>query len=179
MTPGEPVAARAGAAGPREKIRATNLEGHIVLIGHGRVGSFISQALGRGTDPLFVIEDDEEEVAALKTRGIAALAGNAADPEIIAAANLGAARCLLVAIPDGFEGGQVVRQARAINPALPIIARAHSEEEIDHLKRHGADIVVMSEHEIAKSILDNVTIVARKRSSSRRRSGRDLPPKSR
>jgi CPA2 family monovalent cation:H+ antiporter-2 len=179
MTPGEPVAARAGTAGPRETISATKLEGHIVLIGHGRVGSYISQALGRGKDPLFVIEDDKEEVAALKERGIAALTGNGADPEIIAAANLSGARCLLVAIPDGFEGGQVVRQARAINPTLPIIARAHSAEEIDHLKRHGADVVVMSEHEIAKSILDNVTTVARKRGTSRSRSGRGVPPKSR
>jgi CPA2 family monovalent cation:H+ antiporter-2 len=81
---------------------------------------------------------------------------------------LGAASCLLVAIPDGFEGGQAVQQARAINATLPIIARAHSEEEIVHLKRHGADIVVMSEHEIAKSILDNVTKVARKQASARR-----------
>jgi CPA2 family monovalent cation:H+ antiporter-2 len=164
----EPVPAPESAAGPREPVAPTKLEGHIVLIGHGRVGRFISQALGKGKDPLFVIEDDEDEVAALKARGIAALAGNAADPEIIAAANLGAARCLLVAIPDGFEGGQAVQQARAINATLPIIARAHSEEEIVHLKRHGADIVVMSEHEIAKSILDNVTKVARKQASARR-----------
>jgi CPA2 family monovalent cation:H+ antiporter-2 len=164
----EPVPAPESAAGPREPVAPTKLEGHIVLIGHGRVGRFISQALGKGKDPLFVIEDDEDEVAALKARGIAALAGNAADPEIIAAANLGAARCLLVAIPDGFEGGQAVQQARAINATLPIIARAHSEEEIVHLKRHGADIVVMSEHEIAKSILDNVTKVARKQARARR-----------
>jgi CPA2 family monovalent cation:H+ antiporter-2 len=168
MKPGEPDAAPEAAAGPREPVAPTKLQGHIVLVGHGRVGKFISQALGKGKDPLFVIEDDEDEVAALKTRGIAALAGNAADPEIIAAANLSAARCLLVAIPDGFEGGQVVQQARAINATLPIIARAHSEEEIVHLKRHGADIVVMSEHEIAKSILDNVTKVARKQGSARR-----------
>jgi CPA2 family monovalent cation:H+ antiporter-2 len=75
---------------------------------------------------------------------------------VIQAANLPGARCLLVAIPDAFEGGQVVQQARAINPGLPIIARAHSEEEIDYLKRHGATLVVMGEHEIAKAMLDNV-----------------------
>ena len=69
---------------------------------------------------------------------------------------LPAARCLLVAIPDAFEGGQVVQQAHAINPELPIIARAHSEEEIDYLRRHGATLVVMGEHEIAKAMLDNV-----------------------
>ena len=61
-----------------------------------------------------------------------------------------------MAIPDAFEGGQVVQQAHAINPKLPIIARAHSEEEIDYLRRHGAKLVVMGEHEIAKAMLDNV-----------------------
>ena len=81
------------------------------------------------------------------------ISGNAADPRLLRAANLPAARCLIVAIPDAFEGGQVVEQARAANPVLPILARAHSEEEIAHLTRHGASTVVMGEHEIAKAML--------------------------
>jgi CPA2 family monovalent cation:H+ antiporter-2 len=140
----------------REPIRPTSLAGHVVLVGHGRVGSFISQVLSARKTPLFVIEDDEDAVAALKARGIEALSGNAADPAVIPAANLNAARCLLVAIPDAFEGGQVVQQARAINPTLPIIARAHSEAEIEHLKKHGANLVVMGEHEIAKAMIDHI-----------------------
>src|SRR5262245_27136776 len=141
----------------REPIHPTALTGHVVLIGHGRVGSFISAALRERNIPHFIIEDSKDRVADLRQTGVEAIAGNAADPEVIQAANLGAACCLLVAIPDAFEGGQVVQQARAINPALPIIARAHFEEEIGHLKRHGANIVVMGEHEIAKSMLDNVS----------------------
>ena len=66
------------------------------------------------------------------------------------------ARCLLVAIPDAFEGGQVVAQARAINPALRIIARSHSEEETEHLKKHGANTVIMGEHEIALAMLADI-----------------------
>jgi len=144
----------------REPIRPTSLTGHVVLIGHGRVGSFISSVLSERKVPLFVIEDDEDAVAELKQRGVEALSGNAADPEVIPAANLAAARCLLVAIPDAFEGGQVVQQARAINPTLPIIARAHSQDEIEHLMKHGANLVVMGEHEIAKAMLDNVAEAA-------------------
>jgi len=144
----------------RQPIRPTSLKDHVVLVGHGRVGSFISSALNERNVPLFVIEDDEDGVAALRDLGIEALAGNAADPEVIQPANLPDARCLLVAIPDAFEGGQVVQQARAINPKLPIIARAHSEEEIDYLKRHGANLVVMGEHEIAKAMLDNIASLA-------------------
>jgi CPA2 family monovalent cation:H+ antiporter-2 len=147
-------------AAMREPIRPTSLKDHVVLVGHGRVGSFISAALRERNVPLFVIEDDEDGVAALKQEGIEALEGNAADPEVLQASNLAEARCLLVAIPDAFEGGQVVQQAHAINSKLPIIARAHSEEEIDYLRRHGASLVVMGEHEIAKAMLDNVAELA-------------------
>jgi monovalent cation:H+ antiporter-2, CPA2 family len=163
----EKAAAEATAAEPaedeapmREPIRPTSLKDHVVLIGHGRVGSFISTDLLGKHVPLFVIEDDEDGVAALKALGIEALEGNAADPEVIQSANLPAARCLLVAIPDAFEGGQVVQQARAISTTLPIIARAHSEEEIEYLKRHGANLVVMGEHEIAKAMLDSAADAA-------------------
>ena len=97
----------------REPLRPTSLTNHVVLVGHGRVGSVVSRVLAERDVPFFVIEDDEDAVAELKSRGIAALAGNAADPAVIGAANLGKARCLLVAIPNAFEGGQVVQQARA------------------------------------------------------------------
>jgi CPA2 family monovalent cation:H+ antiporter-2 len=144
-------------AGPREPIRPTTLKNHVVLIGHGRVGSVAVRLLSEKGVPLFVIESDEDEVMQLNGRGIAALAGNAADPHIVAAANLAAARSLLVAIPDAFEGGQVVQQARAINAKLTIIARAHSEEEIVHLMKHGASLVVMGEHELAVAMVSHVT----------------------
>ncbi|HSH63049.1 YbaL family putative K(+) efflux transporter [Methyloceanibacter sp.] len=140
----------------REPIRPTSLNDHVVLVGHGRVGSFISADLAANNAGLFVVEDNTDTVQALKDRGIEAISGNAADPEILVAANLGKARCLLVAIPDAFEGGQVVQQARTLNPDLPIIARAHSETEIDHLLAHGASLVVMGEHEIAKAMLETV-----------------------
>jgi CPA2 family monovalent cation:H+ antiporter-2 len=140
----------------REPIPPTSLTDHVVLVGHGRVGSFISAALKERDIPLLVIEDNDDKIAELKEQRVEVIVGNAADPQVIEAANLGAARYVLVAIPDAFEGGQVVQQARALNANLPIIARAHFEEEIGHLKEHGANIVVMGEHEIAKSMLDNV-----------------------
>ena len=140
----------------REPIHPTTLTDHVVLIGHGRVGKFISNELRKRGTPLYVIEDNPDDVADLKDQGVEALTGNAADPEVIQAANLGEARCLLVAIPEAFEGGQVVQQARAINPILPIIARVHSEAEMDHLLNLGANLVVMGEHEIAKAMIGDV-----------------------
>jgi monovalent cation:H+ antiporter-2, CPA2 family len=139
----------------REPIPVTHLTNHVVLIGYGRVGSVIGAELKAANIPLFVTESDEDIVERLRKEGIEAIHGNAADPDLATAANYAAARCLLVAIPDGFEGGQVVEQARMLNLKLPIIARAHSEEEIEHLKRHGATKVIMGEQLIAHAMIED------------------------
>ncbi|HTK13701.1 MAG TPA: YbaL family putative K(+) efflux transporter [Xanthobacteraceae bacterium] len=138
---------------PTQPIPASTLMSHAVLIGHGRVGRRIAEALISADVPLLVIEAEAERLTALRDRGIPTIVGNAADPEVGRAANLGQARILLVAIPDAFEGGQVVQQARAANPGLPIIARAHSDEEIAHLDTCGASQVIMGEFEIAKAMV--------------------------
>jgi CPA2 family monovalent cation:H+ antiporter-2 len=137
----------------REPVRVTRLSNHVVLVGYGRVGSVIGAALKAANVPLFVTESDADIVESLRREGIDAIHGNAADPDLATSANYPAARCLLVAIPDGFEGGQVVEQAHAINPSLTIIARAHSEEEIEHLRRHGATKTIMGEYLIAQAMI--------------------------
>lgn len=138
---------------PRVPLETTKLANHVVLVGHGRVGSVVSRALRAGGTPLLVIEDMPGPVEKLREAGIEVITGNAAAPDMLQAANVGGARGLLVAIPDAFEGGQIVAKARAISPSLPIIARAHSEEEIAHLRHHGATIVIMGEEEIAKAMI--------------------------
>ena len=140
----------------REPIPATKLSDHIVLVGHGRVGSVISPGLIETKTPLLIIENDSAAVDKLKAQGIETISGNACDPDVIAAANLAAARGLLVSVPDAFESGQIVEQARRISPQLRILARSHSEEETQHLMRHGATLVVMGEREIGKAMLADV-----------------------
>ena len=140
----------------REPIPVTRLTDHVVLIGHGRVGSVVSEALREYGIPYLVIESDPDAAAELRQQSIETITGNAADPEVVRAANLSAACCLLVAIPEAFEGGQAVMQARAANPDLLIVARAHSEEEVLHLKKHGASTVIMGEFEIARAMIEDV-----------------------
>jgi CPA2 family monovalent cation:H+ antiporter-2 len=140
-------------APPREPLRTSTQRDHVVLVGHGRVGRVVAQALRATNTPLLVIEDNPGAIERLVQEGVEVIRGNAAAPDMLQAANAGAARGLLVAIPDAFEGGQIVAKARAISKSLPIIARAHSEEEIAHLKFHGATSVIMGEMEIARAML--------------------------
>jgi CPA2 family monovalent cation:H+ antiporter-2 len=127
---------------------------HDVLIGYGRVGSLVGAALRRSGAELVVIETNEDGIEKARRDGAEVFVGNAADPEILAEANLASARRLFVTIPEAFEAGQVVEQARKINPMLEVLARAHSDAAVEHLQRLGADLVVLGEREIAERMLE-------------------------
>jgi K+:H+ antiporter len=137
------------------ELPVTTLANHAVLVGFGRVGSRVGDAVRQRGCPLLVIEDNEHLVERLRGSGIETIAGNAAAPESIRAANLARARWLFVAVPNAFEAGQIVEQARAINPSLPIIARAHTDAEVEHLQKLGADVTIMGEREIAVAMVEH------------------------
>jgi CPA2 family monovalent cation:H+ antiporter-2 len=137
----------------REPIPQTRLTDHVVLLGYGRVGRFVAPRVIEAGLPLLVIDTDAEALKRLSGTRVETLRGNVVNKEVLAAANLANARCLLVAVPDAFEGGFAAELGRKANPALPIIARSHSEDETAHLKKHGATDVIMGEHEIANAMI--------------------------
>lgn len=138
---------------PEHDIVPTALDGHMVVVGYGRVGALLGAGLIAQGEKLLVIEEQPDAVTAAKNDGAELLVGNAADPQVLAAAGLGRAKRLFVAIPQSFEAGQVCEQARRDNPALPIVARAHSDAEVAHLTKCGATLTIMGEAEIARAML--------------------------
>ncbi len=130
----------------------------MVLIGYGRVGSHIGSLIcGRGAG-LVVIEDQKDMAAAAEAVGVTVIVGDATKESVLRKAGLDTARTLLVAIPEGAEAGAIVRRAREINPKLVIVARAHSDEEVDDLVRRGADHVVMAERETAARMAERAML---------------------
>ncbi|HEX2116583.1 MAG TPA: NAD-binding protein, partial [Alphaproteobacteria bacterium] len=108
----------------------------------------------------YVIEASSKAVEALRASGIEAISGNAASAELLATANLAEAAQLFVAVPNAFEAGQIVEQARAINKHLHIVARAHLDAEVEYLKKLGADVIIMGEREIARAMAKNALVPA-------------------
>ena len=151
--PPAPGAPEPAVAEPERDIVPTTLSDHIVVVGYGRVGSLLGAGLLAQGARLLVIEDHPDAVETARRDGAELLVGNGADPEVLAAAGIGRATRLFVAIPGSFEAGQVCEQARAENGTLPIVARAHSDAEVEHLSKCGATLTIMGEAEIARAML--------------------------
>jgi CPA2 family monovalent cation:H+ antiporter-2 len=103
-----------------------------------------------------VIEEQQEIVNELRRRGIEVISGNANQSGLLEAANVAGARWLISAIANPFENSNLIEHARAVNPRIEIIARAHSDDEVAHLKKFGADLIIMGEREIARSIAEHI-----------------------
>jgi CPA2 family monovalent cation:H+ antiporter-2 len=113
----------------------------------------IAAALAAQGQPFLVIEENSEIAETLRPHGVEVLSGPSAPAALLGAANIAAARWLFVAIPNAFEAGQYVQQAREGNPSLQIIARAHTDAEVEHLQSLGADITIMAERETARAMV--------------------------
>ena len=95
-----------------------------------------------------------EETTTVGGERVTVVQGNAVDPQTLEEAGIHSAVKLLIAIPEGFEAGAIVERARALNPAIRVIARAHSDAEVQHLEKLNVAHVVMGEREIAARMLD-------------------------
>ncbi len=137
-------------------------QGPEVIIGYGRVGSLLGARLLAAGRQVVVVEERDEVRAAAEAAGARVVAGNAADPAVLAEAGLATARRLFVTVPEAFEAGQVVEQARAANPALEILARAHSDAASDHLAVLGATRTILGEREIAERMAEHALAAPRR-----------------
>jgi CPA2 family monovalent cation:H+ antiporter-2 len=130
------------------------LSNHVILVGHGRVGRLIAEALSRRGMPYLVIEQDRDTTEALRARGVPALHGDAARPEILEQAGVGRARILISAVPDPYQSRALIEQARAKNPSVETVARSHSEDERSYLESHGANLALIGEYELALELAE-------------------------
>ena len=133
---------------------ALPVEGHTLVFGYGRVGSQLARLLREAGHGVVVMDNDGDLVGQAHSDGFPALRGNAASEDRLRELHPEGARSALLAIPQALEAGEVINRLRAANPAMTILARAHSEEEMHHLVREGADGAVLAEREMAYSMAE-------------------------
>jgi CPA2 family monovalent cation:H+ antiporter-2 len=128
------------------------LTGHIVLVGYGRVGRRIAEALHRHGLTFVVADVEREAVERLRDRGFLAISGDASDPAVLVQTHVQRARVLVIATPDALRARQMIDIARRLNPLIEVIARSHSDEEERLLSAERDTRVFMGEKELAAAM---------------------------
>ncbi len=137
-------------------VASSYVTNHIVLVGYGRVGRHIGEALAEQGLALVVAEQNRETVEGLRKRGIHAVAGDASEPSVLIQTHIARANMLVIAVPDALRARRMIETARMLNPPIEIIVRTHNEEEAALLRKESGGMVFIGEHELALSMTRHV-----------------------
>ena len=137
---------------PDPALGDARLRGHAIIVGYGRVGGTIGEALIRRGIPFVVVEQGIEIFDRLRERGIPAIYGNASRMAVLEAAHPERAQLILVTTPDPFQARAVVELARKVNPAIASVVRTHSREEHEYLEKKVGTTAIIAEHELAAAM---------------------------
>jgi CPA2 family monovalent cation:H+ antiporter-2 len=130
--------------------------GQVVLVGHGRVGRRVAEALRAEDVPFVVVERNREVVEELRALDQPAVAGDAAEPTVLSRAHVEEAAMLVLAIPDSVDVRKIVERARRVNPEIAVVLRTHSEEEARLLEEASAGRVFLGEAELASGMARHI-----------------------
>lgn len=141
---------------PEPDVVPLDIGGHAIVVGYGRVGAQLTQLLRERGVPVVVVEDDADRVTLARASGFPTVRGNVANRRVMLEAAPERANLAIFAMPQALEAGETIERLKAINPALSVLARAHSETQVKHLLEHGADAAVLAERELAYSLTEMV-----------------------
>jgi monovalent cation:H+ antiporter-2, CPA2 family len=130
---------------------------HVILVGYGRVGTTVTEALDRAGVTHLVVEEQPRVVAGLRLRGEHAISGDATRADVLQRAGVTGARLIVVTAPEPIRARRIVEVARQLNPRIAVAVRTHSATEqafFEHVLQapgvHGR--AVYAEREVALSL---------------------------
>jgi CPA2 family monovalent cation:H+ antiporter-2 len=125
----------------------TELKDHVVIIGYGRVGSFVARMLQRLEQPFVVVDIDPGRVDEARESGMPVIYGDSSAEPVLEAAGVGEARLVILTVSDAVGMRLVVERVRALNPDAHIVVRSTSAEQLEDLSNLGVYEAVQPEFE--------------------------------
>jgi voltage-gated potassium channel len=152
----------------RMERRIAGLSDHFVVCGYGRMGARVAQEFAQIETPFVIVENNPEPLARLRSSDLLFVEGDAASDDSLLKAGILRAKGLVSAVDSDERNVFITLTARALNPALFIVARSSFQDSTEKLRRAGANQVVspylmgahrmaaLAIHPVAVDLLDTV-----------------------
>ncbi|PJK27953.1 potassium transporter [Minwuia thermotolerans] len=136
----------------------SDLKGHVVIAGYGRVGQMLAAILEEQEMAHYAIDNDAHLLARSRRGRDHVFFGDASRPDMLRRLGADRATALVVTINSPQAAERIVAAARREWPGLSIHARAHDNEHARRLRDLGADRVVPETVEASLQLADAVLI---------------------
>jgi monovalent cation:H+ antiporter-2, CPA2 family len=138
--------------------------GDVVILGGGRVGRTIAEAVVPHVSRTIVVDHDARLLAGVRQVGAITVYGDAANPVILRRVIAPETLLVVIAVPDHLTAYLAAERIQAIEPNVEMLARANGEDELRDLAalkvRHFADSRIEVAIELAQTVLGHVGVDA-------------------
>ena len=124
-----------------------------IVIGYGPVGQTVRRILLEYEAVVTVIELNLDTVRQLRADGVQVVYGDVLRPGTLEEAGIASAGSLILSV-EVEDAAELIRQARAVNPALRVLARCAHLRDVPALRRAGATVVAAAEAEVALALAE-------------------------
>ncbi|MDD1141361.1 monovalent cation:proton antiporter-2 (CPA2) family protein [Pseudomonas sp. TNT2022 ID233] len=127
-----------------EEISALNagFDGHVVICGYGRVGQSIGRFMRNAGQSYVALDNDPVRIQEAATAERDVHYGDSTRGDLLTAVGLLRARLLVIAVDQADVALRVLKEARRLNPTVPILVRTRDDSQSAELKAAGASEVV-------------------------------------
>ena len=132
------------------------LRDQVVIIGYGGVGRRISENLMEQNIKVVIAEENREIVEKLRTQGIAAVSGEATEPNVLIQAHIQHARLLVISPMDILDIHRIVDISKQLNPEIQVLICAESKEEAAVIREENIGEVFYAKEEMAKNMSHHI-----------------------
>lgn len=132
------------------------LQGQVVLVGYGRIGEALAASMLARQIPFVVVEQNRERVDRLRERGIKAVCGDAAEPDVLVQAHIMHAAMLVVASDNPAAVPAMVDTALTLNPDIDLLLQAASEADWQELQQQCNATVIFGEDTLTQAMQTHV-----------------------
>lgn len=115
----------------------TAMQGHVVLVGYGRVGQVVAAFLKNHGLSFIASDHNAKAVSEERARGADVFYGDARDEAFLHSCGLEEARAIIITVHTRSIIDAVVARVHEMRPDLPIIARALDSDHARHLYGRG------------------------------------------
>ncbi|MBN1406274.1 MAG: cation:proton antiporter [Calditrichaceae bacterium] len=129
---------------------------HLVIIGFGLNGKNLAHAAKATNIPYAIIEMNSDTVREERVKGEPIVYGDASHKNALDNVYIKNARVAVVAINDATATRQITQQIRRLNPTINLFVRTRFVQEVEPLKKLGADEVIPEEFETSIEIFARV-----------------------
>jgi len=126
----------------RVAVRSLETEGHVIILGYGRNGQHVARLLDAEGVRYVALDLDPERVREAALAGDTVVFADSSRREALIAAGIMRAAAVVVTFADSAAAVRLLAHIQALNPTVPVIARAREDADIARLADAGASEIV-------------------------------------